>query len=180
MTDSHLASLENRFDAVLARLKAVEDELEEKDQTIDEQAQRIQELEQTIEKLDDRTDLLQSIRRGSATGKEEKIAVLVQRLVNEAWRRKQKPNNEPARASVDAEGAVDTLQGRIDRTSVYGETGLFKRAVEMVGDEDVLYYVSESRASSKNSRLVLNLEAGDVPAQVAGHEIDQPGAMAGD
>lgn len=177
---ANVTSLENRFEAVLARLEHLEDQLEDRDERIDEQDRRIDSLENQLQEVDDRTDLLQKLGENSATSAEQKISIIVQRLVNEASRRGAKSNDEPARASVDAKGAVDTLQGTIDRTTVYGETGLFKQAERLVDDTDVLYYITESRSSSKNSRLVLNLEAGTPPASIAGHKIDCAGVPADD
>lgn len=166
-----LVALENRLDAYERRLKQAEEELQEKDRVIAAKDERIDELDARVEALEDRTDLLDRVEKASALKPEERAAVLIQTLYAKAQR-------NDGKASIDASGAVDALGGEVSRTLMYGESGVFQRAVDLVGDEDVLWYKKENRASNRNSRLLLDLDEGDLPDAVAGREIT--GASADD
>jgi hypothetical protein len=66
-------------------------------------------------------------------------------------------------AAVTREQAEIALQHPdVDRTTIYDD---MRRAVRLVGNEDVCWY-----ESGDGSRLCINLEAGELPAQFNGSE----------
>jgi len=129
------------------------------------------ELEQEVDSLRERTDLLQTVRRAGSMGVEERAAVCIQTLYNEAYGRGQKDTSDTASASMDYKKAEGALGGGVSRDQIYRTFG---RAEDLVDDRDVVKYVKEDRSSAKNTRLVLTLKDGDVPATIAGHEIEEP------
>lgn len=136
----------------------------------EEAERRVDELEAEVETLRDRTSLIDHVQRASARKPDERAAVLIQTLYAEATRRGERENGE-ARAAMEATEAVKALGGDADRTNMYGENGIFNRAVELAPDDAPLRYIRESRASKRNSRLALNLEDGDLPNTIQGHSI---------
>jgi len=50
---------------------------------------------------------------------------------------------------------------------------VFEEAEELVQDTDVVWYQKEERSSKKDSRLIVNLDGGDLPAQVAGVDLTE-------
>lgn len=154
-------------------MRRIENELDELKEQVNSQQDRIDDLEVENERLrerwkrtEERTDLLQHVKQSSALAPEERAAILIQTLHNKAVASEQR--GEPAQSELDANQGVSALGGSIDRTLMYST---FEKAVELVGDEAVLQYKKEDRGAAKNSRLLLNLEAGELPATVAGHEI---------
>lgn len=159
-----LVELENRVDALQTKAKTAEDRAQEAEARADAAEERVTELEREVAALRDQTDLLQQVKKASALKPAERAAVLIQTLATEAA-------SSDGRASMDANAAVKALGGDADRTNMYGEYGVFAKAVDLVGDEDVLWFREENRASQQNSRLILDLNEGELPATVAGHEV---------
>lgn len=147
----------------LQRIDDLTDELAARDERIDE-------LESHLEAVSERTNLLQYIRQASSLAPEERAAVLIQTLHNEATRRGQKNNDESASASIDKDGAMKALGGTVERGNIYYT---FEKAEQLVGNDDVCWYQKEPRSSEQNSRLVLSLENGGLPDEVAGHAIGE-------
>lgn len=167
MSDEHearMAEFESRLDAMSQRLDKSEEQNRWLEEELKKRDEHINELEHALNQLQTRTDLLDSIEQGSALRPEQRAAVLIQTLHNEAV-------NTNGHASIDASGAVKALGGSVDRTLMYGETGTFQKAVELINDEDVIDLKRENRSSEKNTRLRLDLSEGDVPQTVAGVEI---------
>lgn len=156
--------LESRLDAMSKRLDTAEEQNEWLEQQLKERDDRIDELERQLEQVNTRTDLLDRVEAGSALKPEERAAVLIQTLYNEAA-------NTNGYASIDATGAVKALGGSVNRTLMYGPNGAFQKAVDLVDDESVLMLKKENRASEKNTRLELNITDGDLPDTVAGVEV---------
>lgn len=124
--------------------------------------QRRKELEEQVEKLEDDTELLNQVRRNGADDRATQAAVCIQTLAREAR------NHATERAEMDAKSCVRTLNSTIHRTNTYD---VFRKAEELIDDTDVVWFQKESRSSSDNSRLIVDLSEGDLPAQVEGHDL---------
>lgn len=164
--EGRVAELENRLDAMSRRLDTVQEQNEWLEDELKDRDEEIQHLRRELDSVKNRTDLLDRVESASALKPDERAAVLIQTLYNEA-------DATNGHASIDASQASKALGGRVDRTLMYGETGTFQKAVDAVGDDDVLKLVKEDRASDRNTRLVLNLEAGELPETVAGVEVKE-------
>jgi len=127
-------------------------------------------LEQRIKELQDRTDLMNDVAQGSAMKIEKRAAVCIQTLYNEAWKRKHDGSDDAATASMDYNKADGALGGTLSRSSILRT---FKKADELV-DGDVVEFISESRSSKRNSRLVLDLRDNEAPRSIAGQELTEP------
>lgn len=161
-------------DAMRQRLNALEEENEEiHEKLADAEAERDElreenaQLRKKLAEVDQRTDLLRMVKQENAEDTAKRSAVLIQNLVNQA--EKKADRDESAKASLTAQEALAALGNTIDRTVVYED---FRRAVDAVGDEDVLWYQQEPRGSAKKSRLCLDLEAGDLPDEVGGYALE--------
>lgn len=165
-----LRTLEKKIEALHKQVASAKERAERAEARADEAERRVDELEAEVETLRDRTSLIDRVQRASTLKPDERAIVLIQTLHAEASSRGERENEE-ARAAMEATEAVKALGGDADRTNMYGESGIFTRAVELVGDEDVLRYIRESRASNRNSRLALDLEDGDLPDSIRGHSI---------
>lgn len=133
----------------------------------DDVREELQTLRQQLDQIEDRTDLLQQVKKASALTKTEQAAVCLQTLVTEA-------QNTNQRASMDVREATKTLGGGVDRTNMYN---VLPHAAELIDDEDTVWYKRESRGSDKNSRLIVDLTQGDVPAQVEGYDLTGGGEV---
>jgi hypothetical protein len=161
VSDDELAALEARLDALSRRLEVQEEQTEHLEAELQKRDKRIDELESRLATTENRTDMLDAVEQAAALKPDERAAVLVQTLYNEAA-------NSNGEASIDAGQAVKALGGSVDRTLMYGESGVFQKAVDAVGDEDVLELKTEDRSSKKNTRLRLDLTEGTLPDTVAG------------
>lgn len=128
-------------------------------------------LRQEVKQLRQRTNLLEVLRDTGSMTVEERAAICIQSLYNEAYRERQKDTKDAATASMDYKKAEGVFRGQITRDQIYRT---FDRAAELIDDEAVVKYIEEARSAPKNSRLVLSLERGDVPPSIAGHEIEAP------
>lgn len=140
-------------EAALDLLQTQRGRIDELEAIIEEQRDIIAEISGRVDKLENETELVRNVGENSTPKPEVRAAVYVETLVNKA---RSNPNRD--RAELDASGAVNAVNGNVDRTQMYGETGDFHRTVELVGNEDVLKLVKEPRGAAKNTRLVLNLE----------------------
>lgn len=129
--------------------------------------QRIAELESA---LDDQVEIMRKAMRSSSLKPVERASLLIQALWSEAKRNGEKSGQKP-RATMTAGEAVKALHGDVDRTLMYGESGTFQKAEDLVGDTDILEYRTEDRASAKNTRLIMNLEAGEPPQTAEGYDL---------
>jgi hypothetical protein len=122
-----------------------------------------------IDALQERTDLLQAVQKASSLKPEERAVICIHTLYNEAGTR------DPRLAELDVRGAITALGGSVKRHHIYP---VFDTVDDLVEDPDsnvderVLSVVREDRSSEDNTRIVLNLEAGDLPEMVLGHELE--------
>lgn len=148
-----------------SKLLEVHGDLQEKEQRIDELEERIEEQDQTISQLRDRTGLLESVKEGASLPIEQRAAVLIQTLYNKAW-------DNDGKAALDYKAAEAALGGSVNRSNIYRT---MDKAENLVDNSQLLQKVKEDKSSAKNTRLTMDLSAGEVPATVAGKEIAQPG-----
>lgn len=155
----------------MQRVNELEEELKERRNRDANLVGQIQTLEREIDDLSERTQLLQAIQNAGALKKDQRVAVLLQTLYNKAKRHAREDNGTPT-ATADINTYEDALGGDVETTYFYRDA---KAAVELVGDEDVLKFKQEAPGARKNSRLILNLDEGDLPAIIAGRDIGDGG-----
>lgn len=153
----------------MQRVNELEEELDERRTRDANLVEQIQSLERELADLRERTQLLQAIQNAGALKKDQRVAVLLQTLYNKA-KRHEREEGGAARATADINTYEDALGGDVEQTYFYRDASA---AVEMVGDEGVLDFKQEAPGARKNSRLILDLEAGDLPAIIAGREIGE-------
>lgn len=134
------------------RVNDLEDEIERYEDELAARDQRIAALEERLDAVESSTELIQHVEDASRLDVDERAAVCLQTLVNEA---RSRPDNQPSRASMDWEKGLAALGGGIDRTRIYD---VYRRAEELVGNDDVCWYEKEPRGSQQNSRLVVDLD----------------------
>lgn len=151
--------------------EALEDEQERRTQLeeeLDVERSQRRELKQEVERLSARTDLLRLVESSDQLTGEQRSVALLQHLRQEAERRRDR--GREAKASVNRDDAERALQfPDVDRTTIYTD---MQRAARLVGDERIIRYES---GSGGGSRLKLNLEAGDLPGEVAGRSTNHGG-----
>lgn len=126
------------------------------------------ELREKLARLDARTDLLSVIEEADKMEAKQRSVVLIQHLKREAERKRE--NGRDAKASVDRKDAARALQfPDLHRTTIYSD---MRRAAEMVDDENVLRY---AKNSGDKRRLELDLEAGELPGNVIGRNVNHGG-----
>jgi DNA repair exonuclease SbcCD ATPase subunit len=162
--ETRVASLEQDLSGVLAQLRQKSETISELEAEREECYRRIAELEQRVEKLEDDDGLIHDVFRDAARGdRTAQAAVCIRALVKRARR------SDPQTASLDAQGIVDTLHSEIHRSNTYDVMD----AADGLVDAGSVYKQPEPRTSSRNTRLVVDLEADDVPAQAAGYELTE-------
>lgn len=161
-------------DAIRTRLNNLESQVEDLQDDLDderEERQRLEEendeLREKLQQVDQRTDLLRMVKQNNTQEPAERQAVLIQTLINEALQKAER--GESAKASLTPKEGRAALGNNNHRSLIYQD---FSDAVNAVGDEEVLKYEPESRGQGKDSRLRLNLEAGDLPDEIRGYAID--------
>jgi len=168
-TDDQLAELDRRCnDAVqvakraMARVSELESELEERDQ-------RIYELQQAVETLQDGDRLMQEVHQNAASVATKRAIKIIRTLNNEAITNGQSGRKKSS--TINIKEAKKVVGGKVDRTTFYDT---FDLAQDLVDNSDVLEYKTPPRSSKKNHRLVLDLDAGDLPASIEGFPIRTP------
>ena len=109
---------------------------------------RVDELEAQLAETDQRTELLEEITDGHSLTVDDRAATLVQTLANQAQQSAQ------GTAAMDYQAANAALGGTLHRPQIYAA---MERAADLV-DHDGVRYISESRSSERNTRLVTDLE----------------------
>jgi regulator of replication initiation timing len=152
----NLASAVERAHEQLAQMHARVDDLEAEN---DELRAEVTDLR---EELRERTDLLKIADSVEALGWRQKGLLLVQNAAEEA---RDRPASEPSRGMLTAKEARIALQRSVDRTTVYD---LFDETAKKVfADTDVVQYVKKPRGSDPPSHLLVDLDAGELPDEVA-------------
>jgi len=160
--------LGNFVDAIRKRLSNLEDEVEEVQEELNEERQERQRLEEEneelreeIERLDARTDLLRLVQNSDEMDAETRQAALIQNL-KEAAEKQRERGREP-KASLSPEEAEAALgHPHKDDTLIYKD---MKRAVDLLGNEDVLWYDS---AGYGETRLKMDLSEGSISGSITG------------
>jgi len=183
-----LDETEGRSKDALSNAMDAREEVAKLRSTVDRLVDRVDELEEENRRLRDRTDLLQQVREASSLKPDERAAVIIQTLINEAHTNE--ASGHAPKAKMDTAQAKKTLGGAADRGAAWRA---LQRAEELVCDAKGLdpdndnecqrspvRYVKRSRSAKENSHLLLDLRDGDVPAVVAGYDVHDGGAVAGD
>lgn len=166
MTDGgpdRLADLEQRVEALSTRIGVLEEQNEWLEGELQNRDQRIADLERRLDRYEELKDLFTRIEGNAANKPQRRAGVLIRTLYNDA-------SASNGRASLDATQAQAALGGGVSRALMYPT---FDTAVELIDDEDLLWVTKESRASNRNTRLEIDLSAGDVPETVAGVAITE-------
>ena len=163
------SEVERRLDAQREGLATAHDEIRSLRAELDERDAVIEELKQRILDLEDRTELQRHIERASQLSVEKRAEACIQTCVNEAQRRRR--NGQPASATMDYNGARKALGGGLADQQLLDA---LKRADELV-DGAVVRFKKEKRAAQKNSRLIVDLDAGTLPSRFQNGENSQRG-----
>lgn len=165
-----IAELEARIDDAVYLAKRSQQEASDLREELEKKDQRIDELESEVEALRDRDKLLQHVHKKSASSVDERAAILIRKLNNEAIAKQEDGREGTASFTIsDARTALRRDNIDVQREKLYYT---FEKAEDLVDNEDVLDYKKEPRTAEKNSRLRLDLEAGDLPAMVGGFQIN--------
>ncbi len=159
--DADLSRLQAEVEALRNRVREQEQTIEELQTKLEHRQDVLVRLEEQVETIDERTEIFGQITEGGASAQERRIATYLRTLHRDAVR-------NDGRASLTATSAWDAVNRACARTQVYSD---FEQAVARV-DSDRLSLVEESRASTQNTRLVLDVDAGAPIGAVAGQEIE--------
>lgn len=162
--------LEDIVDSLANSNGHLRDQLEDERQRRQDVEARLTAVENELDSLDELTDLLTDVRQNAADDQERRIAIILRTLYEDAASR---PAGEPARAAMSAKEAWNNVSRAVHRTQSYDD---LRRAADLVGDTDVCWYDEDGDPQ----QLVLDLDAGEPPAAVAGHAIRPGGVMSDD
>jgi DNA repair exonuclease SbcCD ATPase subunit len=151
-------------DAALGIARRALDKVNDLEAEIDTLEADLEAAQSRIDELEERTDLLQAVQKASSLKPEERAVVCIQTLYNRASAR------DPRLAEMDVQAAINALGGSVKRHHIYPVFDVVDDLEDV--DDDVLQVVREDRASEENTRIVLNLEAGELPSMVLGHELE--------
>lgn len=147
--------LQNAWDAIDELEAELQEERVERERLEEENKQ----LRERLDELDARTDLLSVVQNSDEMTGRQRSLTLIQHLKEQAETQDERTGD--AKASLTREQAESALQyPDVDRTTIYDD---MRRAERLVGDKSVLQYRS---ASGGESRLELNLDAGNLPGDV--------------
>lgn len=161
--EAKLGSFQEALDNAWDNITELRKEKNELQKELQERDDRIDRLEDKIARLDARTDLLELVESANELDAEQRSTALIQHLKQAAER--QRDREGEAMASVTPSEAEAALHHPdVDRTTIYTD---MQRAVRLVGNENVLWYENNGYG---NTRLKLNLEAGELPRKFTGRE----------
>jgi|AntDeeMetagen285_2_1112576.scaffolds.fasta_scaffold01049_10 hypothetical protein len=154
--------LSSELQGAIQIAQSAKGEVVELEEELAHERKRRKELEQQVEKLSQDNEFVNTVQQNGVSDNTRRAAICLQTLARRA--RKGSSNH----ATMDANRCADTLNGTIHRTTAYR---IFERAEELVDDGEVVWYQKEQRSSAENSRLILDLDGGELPAQVAGFDL---------
>ena len=139
-----------RYDS---RIEDLEAELEEKNETISRLRDRVNE-------IDARTDMLRLVEDSDQLDGQQRSAALLQHMQKEARNKSDKD-----RTAIDRDAADRILHyPDVDRTTIISD---MKRCQRMVGDKEICWYEGRDDGNTRSARLVLDLTAGELPADLS-------------
>lgn len=163
--------LETRFESLIDWVEGLEDQVEEyakENQALREEIERLDERERELEarlnEVESNTSLLAKAKQDSLSNPEERAVACIQKLTKKADR------TGADRVFLTQEEGWDAVNYDVDRTTVYGD---FRKAEELLGRPDVVWYKSEPQSSEKDSRLILDRTSGELPDTVAGYTLQE-------
>lgn len=117
-------------------------------------------LRRQLQQMEQDTSMLGDIRRGNASTRERRMAVIMLTLRNEAIR-----NGGVGR--MDAGDCHSALNKEPDRTTMYG---LMEDAARLV-ESDSVRVIKESRSADQNTRIEMDESRGPLPTAFEGFDI---------
>lgn len=144
--------LQAENEALRAELRGVRDEL-------DETKQRLADVEE-------RDGIAETVVNAKRLKVEERAAIGIQTAANKAYRRKRR--GQPPKAEIDYNDLDSATGGVLDRRQLIDA---LERAGALV-DNGVVRFKKEPRHTQKNSRLIIDLERGELPSTVAGMDVN--------
>lgn len=163
--------LQTRFESFIDWVEGLEDRVddaESKNQELREELTRLtdenRELRARVQELEQATSLVEKAKQAELSSPEERAVACIQNLKNKA------DGRNADRVAITGEEGLSAVNHSIHRTSIYD---VFRKAETLIGRPDVLWYQSEPRSSEKDSRLILDRSAEDLPESVAGHTLSE-------
>lgn len=169
--EEKVKDLEARLEDAVFLAKRAGDRVDDLEEELHEKDQRIHELEQAVESLQDSDRLMQKVHRNAADKPTERAVLLIKKLNNEAVTNEQ-AGRSPKSSMTIREALTELNRDGVDvrRDALYYT---FEQADDLI-DSDVVRYKTEDRSSDKKSRLIADLEKGEMPSTIAGFEIRTP------
>lgn len=149
--------IRQRAEQADALAKRALDLVNEQNERIDDLEAENEALRQRVEELEEATSLVSQVNESRALDVDDRAVICLQTLANDAGR--------DGKATMTVSEGWSTLGREFDRTRMYD---VLRRAVSLVGDDDVCWFQKESRGSQPPSRLILDRSAGDLPETAAG------------
>lgn len=155
--------LESRVDTLSELLVDNDGELEELEREVaglrQSYEQRIADLEHEVTKLNQSLGLIEQAAAAEASSTEARAAICLQTLVNKA-------QSNGGRATMDAGGVLDALNGNCPRPVAYDVLRAVARAC------DATTFVKEDAAADRNTRVELEMEHGETHfAEIGGQVV---------
>ena len=171
LTRTRMTRVMEQLDETHDRLENLETETETK------------QLRREVEQLRSRTDMVQQVEQASALKPDQRAAVLIQTLYNDAHANES--NGLQPKAKLTNKQARSALGGGMTRSKAWQA---MQRAVELVTkaanqehlaeEKRLLQYVKVPRSESQNSHLLLDLRNGEMPPVGTSFDITTPGGAA--
>lgn len=166
--EERVSELADRFDALSQVVMANDNVLEETEDKVqrirDVTMSELEDLRQRVVEVEDRTRMFNPPAEQSKST-EYRAALVLKNLANEA--------ETEGIVARDYHGVIAANNGEIRRSRAMQ---VMREVPTLVGDDDVCYVVEESRNAEQNTRVVLDLRQGTIPATAAGVRIHDGGA----
>jgi hypothetical protein len=167
VTDGRLDDHEESFQALREIAISNDGEIEELDDRIDRVEEivfsELEDLRQRVIELEDDTRMFNP-EPEAATSTQSRAALVLKNLANEA--------ETGGIAARDYHGVIAANNGEIRRSRAMQ---IMREVPDIVGDETVCYVVEEARNEEQNTRVVLDLREGTIPATAGGVRIHEGG-----
>lgn len=155
MSENRLRELTRELGELEQRL----DDLEAENERLREQNDRLRE---RVDELDARTDVLERVDTTDDLSGEGRSLRLLQHM----QRKIQSRGYDQNQLALDRDSAEEALHHPdVDRTTIYKD---MRRCVDIIGDEETCYYSASGESPRQDeSVLVLSLDGGELPAEIA-------------
>lgn len=161
MTDDRLDEIEDRLDGLSDLAIANDGDIEQLQNEIASLRTEISELRADLNEVKDLAELL-APEEDTRKSKEQRAALALATMHRIA------SNNSTGIHAMDANGVMEANNGEIGRSFAYE---VLQAIPDVANDTNVCWFVKESRNSADNTRVVLDLTEGTVPASASGVRI---------